>query len=511
MSFSNSAHERLSKMKFTIILLFLSTCWALIPQKDIRPDVFVLTDISNEPDDAQSLVRLLLYSNELNIHGIVATTSFWLNYTVREQDIYPILVAYEKVHPQLLKHSEHYPSVEYLRSIVSSSHPVYGLDAFKKDDISRGAKQLIDKVDKLDLDLTMFVIVWGGAAVIAEALREVRATRLKEELQLFVSKILVYSISDQDNAGNWIRINFPKLRYIASLHGFNQYFMASWIGVSGELLVPFDIGGPKSEVVTKEWLNKNIRSVGPLGAAYPEPLFIMEGDTPTLLYVLPNGLNQPLNPEYGGWGGRYVPLDLSMYLNHYCDTVDTVEGEDGNIHMSNRACIWRWRDAFQSDFKTRMLWTVSEFDESFHQPIVLVNGSVSYLPLFLDVEVSSEVTLDASGSYDLNDNKLSFKWFHYREVSVLQGNIGEVPEIIPSALNENMSSVTLDVPDFQSSCHDIFGRPLETCKEYHLILEVSNAGTRAYRRVILKTHKGERKFAEYKPHHNFDDVVHDEL
>src|SRR5689334_9250356 len=40
-----------------------------------KPRVLVLTDIGNEPDDQMSFVRLLLYSNELDLEGLVATTS----------------------------------------------------------------------------------------------------------------------------------------------------------------------------------------------------------------------------------------------------------------------------------------------------------------------------------------------------------------------------------------------------------------------------------------------------
>src|SRR5207342_1553953 len=42
-----------------------------------NPRLFVLTDIGNEPDDQMSFVRLLLYSNEIDIEGLVATTSTW--------------------------------------------------------------------------------------------------------------------------------------------------------------------------------------------------------------------------------------------------------------------------------------------------------------------------------------------------------------------------------------------------------------------------------------------------
>lgn len=491
-------------------LLFLNLCLALIPPKDLKPDVFILTDISNEPDDAESLVRLLLYSNELEIHGIVATTSYWLNYTTHEEDIYPIVDAYEDVWPNLVKHLESYPSADHLRSLVTSGHPDYGLEAFKRKEISDGARSLILAVDKTDLGGQLNVLVWGGAGVLAEALNEVRKTRLEAELALFVSKILVYSISDQDNAGTWLRINFPKLRYIASVHGFNQYGLAAWVGISGEKYNPFDFGGPDSDLVSKDWLRQNIQAVGPLGKVYLDPMFSMEGDTPSLLFVVPNGLNFPSRPEIGGWGGRYIPVDISGYLNHYSDTTDYVEGQDGQTHVSNKASIWRWREAYQNDFKVRMQWTVSEFENAFHQPIVKVNGSDSFRPMEIDTEVESTVILDASESFDLNGNHLQFKWWHYREVSVTQSNIVEVPEIAFEKLNDSGSIVHFQAPDFKTSCHNVFGRPLESCKEFHVILEVSNEGTRAYKRVVLKMYKGEREFADFKLEQNFG-VHHDEL
>jgi hypothetical protein len=42
------------------------------------PEFFVFTDVLNEPDDSQSLVRLLLHADELGIQGLVATTSYEL-------------------------------------------------------------------------------------------------------------------------------------------------------------------------------------------------------------------------------------------------------------------------------------------------------------------------------------------------------------------------------------------------------------------------------------------------
>ena len=47
------------------------------------PRLLVLTDIANEPDDQMSMVRLLVYANQLDIAGLVATTSTWMKNAVR--------------------------------------------------------------------------------------------------------------------------------------------------------------------------------------------------------------------------------------------------------------------------------------------------------------------------------------------------------------------------------------------------------------------------------------------
>ena len=45
---------------------------------------------------------------------------------------------------------------------------------------------------------------------------------------------------------------------------------------------------------------------GPLGKLYPHPCCIHEGDTPSFLGLINNGLASFMSPTYGGWGGRYV-------------------------------------------------------------------------------------------------------------------------------------------------------------------------------------------------------------
>src|SRR3954463_12996222 len=64
-----------------------------------RPRVLVLTDMGNEPDDQMSFVRLLLYSNELELEGLVATTSTWQKDKVQPEVMRKLVAAYGEVRP----------------------------------------------------------------------------------------------------------------------------------------------------------------------------------------------------------------------------------------------------------------------------------------------------------------------------------------------------------------------------------------------------------------------------
>src|SRR5690606_1714793 len=74
-----------------------------------QPRVFVLTDIENEPDDAMSLVRFLVYANHFSIEGLVATTSEHQRARVAPQRIRRIVEAYGKVRDNLELHEPGFP------------------------------------------------------------------------------------------------------------------------------------------------------------------------------------------------------------------------------------------------------------------------------------------------------------------------------------------------------------------------------------------------------------------
>jgi hypothetical protein len=176
--------------------------------------------------------------------------------------------------------------------------------------------------------------------------------------------------------------------------------------------------GADSSLVTNEWLDRNIRRKGPLGAVYPRWEFMMEGDTPSFLNLINNGLSVPERPDWGGWGGRYelyTPRMEKWFLEPetrliWTNVQDEVLGFDGEWHTTNHATIWRWRSAVQNDFAARMDWTTRAYAEANHPPVVKLDH-----PAEIRARVGERVNLSATSSTDPDGDALSFEWFCYEE------------------------------------------------------------------------------------------------
>ena len=315
-------------------------------------------------------------------------------------------------------HEPGFPAAQRLLSVISEGLPAFGMAAVGAEKDSPGSEALIAAVDRDD-PRPLWVPVWGGPNVLAQALWKVRATRSADALARFVSKLRVYTISDQDDSGPWIRKTFPDLFYIASpgLHAGGAYHFATWSGISGDNFHA-RFTGADFAIVDNPWLDQHIRRKGPLGAQYPRVEFLMEGDTPSFLGLVNNGLNAPEHPEWGGWGGRYeryTPRTQKWFQEpetrpFWTDAVDEVRGVDGHWHTSNHATIWRWRAAYQNDFAARMDWTIEPYGRANHPPVPKLSHAVA-----LSARPGERVELNAEGSTDPDGDALSYEWFYYGE------------------------------------------------------------------------------------------------
>ncbi len=459
-------------------VLFPCAIFAQTPlefEEPVKQRVFVLTDITNEPDDQQSLVRFLANANEYEIEGLVATTSTHLRNQTRKDKIEDLVNSYGEVYSNLDKHAEGYPTVAYLSGIIQEHLPLYSMEGVGEGKDSPGSEMLIKAVDKND-ERPLWVSVWGGANCLAQALWKVRETRTEEEVKDFVTKLKVYTISDQDFAGPWIRNNFPGIFYMVDASAgdsYLEYYKATWTGISGDR---FYKNGPLQdfELVDNPWLKENIiNNHGPLGKHYLESAYIMEGDTPSFIGLINNGLAWYISPAYGGWGGRYELFrsyaEKDKIWTSTVRTQDEIQLKNGMKEASNQATIWRWREAYQHDFAARMDWNVTDdYKKANHHPIVILNGNEGKALAKGKVVAGKEVMLSAKGTHDPDGDQFSFRWFIYKEAGNFSGNL--------LLENPTLGDLTFSMPELSSG------------QELHIILEVKDSGTPSlftYRRIIL--------------------------
>lgn len=471
-------------MRYLAALFFISTvCCATAAEK---PRLFVLTDIENEPDDAMSLVRLLAYANQIDIEGLAATTSVHQQRRVAPQRIRQIVNAYGKVRDNLEKHEPGYPAATLLLERITEGLPVYGMNGVGEGKDSQASDDLIQAADKDD-SRPLWVAAWGGPNVLAQSLWKVRHTRSEDELRKFVAKLRVYTISDQDDSGPWIREQFPDLFYVASpgFHPGGAYHHATWSGISGDHFHA-RCDGADFSLVTNEWLDKNVRRKGPLGKEYPRWEYLMEGDTPSFLNLINNGLSNPERPDWGGWGGRYeyyTPRLRKWFLQKetrpfWADASDEVLGIDGRWHDTNHATIWRWRDAYQNDFAARMDWTIKPYDEANHPP----TPNLAHADR-LTASPGDQVRLSAEGSSDPDGDALSYRWFYYGEAGTLLTSTGTTGQPVPIQ-NFDQVKASFVVPERRVMPPGV--------GTMHIILAVTDHGTprlTRYRRVIVEVVK----------------------
>ena len=372
------------------------------------PRLLITTDIGGDPDDQQSLVRLMVYSNEFDLEGIVTSASGTpgelKKAMVRPDLAEEIIRGYQEVYPNLLKHDANFPAPEYLLSIVKRGNPLRGWENVGEGKDTEGSEWIIGQVDKAD-KRALNICIFGGQTDLAQALWKVKNNRSPKEYNLFLSRIKVYDINDQDKIFERMLAEHKLPFYILAKapNGVDKR-EGAYRGVY--------LGGEES-LTSMEWLKENVLvNHGPLGKLYPTKTWtapnphgaMKEGDTPSWFFFLENGLNVSEKPELGGWGGRFVRSGQSVYR----DANDNYQGK-----TESRATVYRWRADFQNDWAARMDWCVKEFKDCNHLPVAVANGSMDKMPLVIKLKKGKTITLDASKSFDPDHDEISFEWLVY--------------------------------------------------------------------------------------------------
>lgn len=472
-------------MKFPRLLfaLFLTVIYtgSVVAQRIQKNRVIILTDIEADPDDTQSLVRLLLYSNQIDIKGFIATTSVWQKNRVAPESIIKIIKAYAKVQPNLNKHEPGFPDAKSLLSIVKKGPAKYGMLAVGSGQDTEGSEWIIKILEEND-PRPLHISVWGGVNTLAQALNKIKETKSAAEVKRLVSKLCVYTISDQDDSGIWLRNHFPELKYIVSPG--DDYGSSTWSAINTQ------IKGISNEEISNRWIAQHIQQGhGPLGAVYPDVSWGVEGDTPAFLSLILNGLNNPEHPDWGGWGGRYelikpdftqqkkgssgVPFEpetREIWTNaadNYTPFLPNDFGRavrlDTNHYKDNKATLWRWRADFQNDFAARMDWCLADYKKANHPPVPVINQKEE-----ITVKSGEGFGINASATYDPDGDSFSFLWFNYPEAGTYKKDL--------KISTENYPGVWITAPD------------VEKKETVHIILKITDKGApqlSRYKRIVV--------------------------
>ena len=236
-----------------------------------KPRLIVTTDIGQDPDDEQSMVRLLHYANEFNIERIIANAD---NNSEKELPvlkdfiIHNMIDAYGKIESNLKLHDPDYPASTLLHSIVKRGCYGNGVrvpfnEYIGEEKDTEGSDWIIHVVDMKD-DRPVGIAVWGGACDLAQAIWKVKTTRSQQDKDEFIRKLRVYFIGKQDSSNDWIISNFSKMWLILALDRVGNIWESGYRGMFW--------GGDMSNTA-KDWLHKNIIELNPLAQMYPDKAY----------------------------------------------------------------------------------------------------------------------------------------------------------------------------------------------------------------------------------------------
>ena len=369
------------KKAISILMMLLSLAGVQQSLAKDKPRVIILTD--GEVDDRCSMVHLLLYANDCDIAALIESNScFQKRGWSRVHWLQKELDDYAAVFPNLRKHDPAYPSPAYLRSVVfvgdeEPSHVVVDNNAslrFPGEEPqidpttwaeTPGSRRIVDVL--LDDDpRPVYIQAWGGGNTAAKAFQVIK-DKHPMDYERAMRKVVMYNIWYQDGAGSYIERFHPLVTMLISYH-----FSGTW-----------DYG---SQAYTTDFVDKYLHNNhGPLCADYVQTN-ISEGDSPSFLYALANGLRSYEDPTYGGWGGLF--FKVPSYDRVYRDA------DAGSYNI--------WREFVLRDFQARAQWCIADsYEKANHAPIVTVRGGTDItVHSGQQVEIVADVTDRDSLDYD---------------------------------------------------------------------------------------------------------------
>jgi hypothetical protein len=518
---------RLYSIAIIMVSLFSHQANAQAFNKKVRPRIIITAD--PELDDNNSLIRLLLYSSDFTIEGLIYASSayhwkgdgkgtkwfvpgreyvrFGLDtcpctswrWAKGERFIHDVVAAYTKVYQNLKSHNPDYPSPAYLTSKIRYGNIEFDGDMSKN---SPGS----DLIKSLLLDNQpgpLFITAWGGQSTIARALKSIQETyefttqwdAIKTKI---LRKVVLLPSGDQDDTyAKYIKPNWGGIDYRQFGDGPN-YGYGAQLGAK-----PTD-----ATYLTSSWMKENIWGRGPLGALYrvwgdgkqmmkgdimdyfglagytdaqlrkmgyvvwmpvqEKGSWLGEGDNSTFMNMLGNGLRAFEKGYYGGWGGRQMSEQDSNAFSFLLS--DTSQQAMASALSSVNKPSYKDTTAYPDFFP----FAQRDFAARLTWSVTPKYADANHAPLVavegpLQVLASPGETVRLNGNIsDPDKNQVSIKWWPF-----ITGTYSGRVEIS----NPGSAKTNVIIPKYATAGEMI-----------HIILEATDNGLPAltsYQRVII--------------------------
>lgn len=465
-----------------------------------------------EIDDVDSFIRMLLYSNEFRLDGLIYSSSMWHYkgdgngskftsvmpmtqklYGERTELRWPgvdwiqdLVRAYAEVYPNLRQHAIGFPPPDRLQEMVRVGNINFEGDMMAT---TPGATWIRNKL--LDYSMApIYLQAWGGTNTIARALKDIEDEfdgspdwpKIKNKVS---QKAIIYTIMDQDvTLRDYISVHWPLIRvfynsnqFLALAYPWKRYVnKEAHVFLSGKFMSEKIIKDHGALLAKYYSYGDGQKQVGDPEHVHGDPLglkgtnwgsfmpfdFISEGDSPAFLHLVDVGLGNLNHPELGGWGGRFI--SSKNIQNRLVDGQQVAEFNPKSLKLDVFYPQARWIPALQQDFAARAEWCTKSFEEANHAPSVLVKGGNLY-----EVKPGSILTLDLVMS-DPDSNVVEFSAWPYVEAGTGRGDI-RISKL------SKLGQIKISVPDVALKN-----------ERYHVILEVKDVAKSSisrYQRLIL--------------------------
>jgi hypothetical protein len=427
-----------------------------------RPRTIVTTD--GEIDDVDSFIRMLLYANEFQIEGLIYSSSMWhykgdgkgtlfTSEMAMTKTMYgaqtdlrwpgvewmnPLLDAYGETYPKLSQHAEGFPTAAYLKSLVK----IGNIDFEGEMEVDTEGSNFI-KAKLLDDDLDpIYLQVWGGTNTIARALKsiedEFKGTLDWDRIyKKVIDKAIIYAILDQDATyRKYIAPNWPELRVFYNSNQFwcfaypwkravpeaqHYLFEGDFMGNEiinnhGPLMKQYySYGDGQKQVGDDEHIHGDSSKIKDFQwGSFGVYDFISEGDSPAYLHLMDVGLDNLNYPEWGGWGGRLVRS--ATQPNRWEDGKEVLDYNPFTKKLDATYPQVRWIEAIQQDFAARADWSVMDYADANHPPVV---KAVSPTRILTKPGESLSIVVEST---DPDGDQLEIKFWIYKEVGTYSGD-----------------------------------------------------------------------------------------